>query len=112
MSDKAARKSIKPKSRILESVREDVDSLSAAGVIGRDTLLEFEALLLPKVPSYTADQIKSLRLRCIATERAFATFMNVSMSTVQKWELGVQRPTRVALKLLNIIDRKGLDVTL
>jgi putative transcriptional regulator len=30
-------------------------------------------------------------------------------SSLQKWEIGAKKPTGVALKLLSIIDDKGLD---
>ena len=31
-------------------------------------------------------------------------------SSLQKWETGAKRPSGVALKLLNLVDKKGLDV--
>jgi putative transcriptional regulator len=85
----------KIKSRILESVHEDAKGLFAAGAIDKTTMREFDALCLPKIPDYTAKQIKSIRLRCNAS--------------LQKWEIGAKKPTGVALKLLSIIDDKGLD---
>jgi putative transcriptional regulator len=35
--------------------------------------------------------------------------MNTSPSTVQKWEQGKKQPNGPSLKLLNIVDQKGLD---
>jgi DNA-binding transcriptional regulator YiaG len=34
--------------------------------------------------------------------------MNISASSLQKWESGVRKPDSVALKLLNLVDKKGL----
>jgi putative transcriptional regulator len=34
------------------------------------------------------------------------------VSTVQKWEIGEKRPGGTALKLLDLIERKGLDAVL
>jgi putative transcriptional regulator len=36
--------------------------------------------------------------------------LNISISTVQKWEIGEKNPSGIALKLLNIVERKGLEV--
>jgi putative transcriptional regulator len=38
----------------------------------------------------------------------FAAYLNTSVSTVQKWEIGEKKPSGPALKLLDIVDRKGL----
>jgi len=39
----------------------------------------------------------------------FAAYPNTSVSTVQKWEQGQKRPNGPSLKLLNLIERKGLE---
>jgi len=36
----------------------------------------------------------------------------ISPSTVQKWEQGNKNPTGASLKLLDIIERKGIDTLL
>ena len=35
--------------------------------------------------------------------------LNTSLSTVQKWEIGDKKPSGPSLKLLNLIERKGLE---
>jgi len=39
----------------------------------------------------------------------FAAVLNTSLSTVQKWEVGDKKPSGPSLKLLNLIERKGLE---
>jgi putative transcriptional regulator len=109
MANKKVGSPKKAKSRILESVHEDAKGLFAAGAIDKTTMREFDALCLPNVPNYTAKQIKSIRMRCHASQTVFAAYMNISPSSLQKWEIGAKKPTGVALKLLSIIDDKGLD---
>ena len=36
--------------------------------------------------------------------------LNTSQYIVQKWEQGQKQPKGSSLKLLNIVDQKGLDV--
>jgi len=73
------------------------------------TLREFDALCLPPIKDYSAAQIKRLRQRSKASQAVFAACLNTSASTVQKWEQGQKRPNGPSLKLLDLVDRKGLE---
>lgn len=94
---------------ILETVHETAKGLHKAGVMDTTTMREFDALCLPPVKSYTANQIKKLRLRYKASQAVFAAYLNTSPSTVQKWEQGQKKPNGPSLKLLNVVDQKGLE---
>jgi putative transcriptional regulator len=95
--------------RISEAVYETAKGLYASGAIDRTTMREFDALCLPAVPRYTARQIKALRARCNCSQAVFAKYMNVSPSSLQQWEVGTKKPAGIACKLLNLIERKGLE---
>ena len=41
---------------------------------------------------------------------AIADSLNVNPSTVQKWEQGTVRPQSAALKLLNLIKERGVEI--
>ena len=94
---------------ILEVVHESAKDLYAAGLMDEVTLRQFDALCLPPVMAYDADQIKRIRLGTKTSQSVFAAYLNTSKSTVQKWEQGVKKPNGPSLKLLNIVDRKGLE---
>jgi putative transcriptional regulator len=40
----------------------------------------------------------------------FARYLNTSPSTVQKWETGAKRPSGMALKLIAVVQKFGLEV--
>ena len=44
-----------------------------------------------------------------ASQAVFAAYLNTSVSTVQKWEQGDKRPNGPSLKLLSLVDRKGIE---
>ncbi len=44
------------------------------------------------------------------SQREFAGYLNTSVSTVEKWETGAKKPGAIALKLLSIVEKHGLDV--
>lgn len=95
---------------ILNSVHETAKGLHRAGVLDNKTMREFDALCLPPVKNMTAAQIKHLRLKNKASQAVFAAYLNTSASTVQKWEQGQKKPNGPSLKLLNLVEQKGLGV--
>ena len=94
---------------ILDTVHKTARGLHKAGVMDAKTMREFDALCLPPVKRYTATQIKRIRNRNRASQAVFAAYLNTSPSTVQKWEQGQKKPNGPSLKLLNIVDQKGLE---
>lgn len=98
------------KSRMLAEIHETVRGLDRAGVLSKRTLREFDALCLPPVRALSARQIRAIRSRARMSQAVFAAVLNTSVSTVQKWEIGEKRPSGPSLKLLDVIDRKGVEV--
>jgi putative transcriptional regulator len=86
--------------------------LDAAKELGfpKATVAQLEELDIPAVKSLTARQIRDLRHRVRVSQGVFAALLNVNPSTVQKWEQGKVKPQNAALRLLNIIDSKGIDI--
>jgi len=74
------------------------------------TMRQIESLCLSPIKEYSASQIRRLRLKNKASQRVFAAYLNTSASTIQKWEAGQKHPNGPSLKLLNIVDQKGLDI--
>lgn len=95
--------------KILDTVHETAKGLRKAGVMDTRTMREFDALCLPPVQDLTAAQIKQLRTRNKASQAVFAAYLNTSASTVQKWEQGQKKPNGPSLKLLNLVQQKGLE---
>lgn len=98
------------KSRILAEMHETARGLRRARVLGKHTLREFDALCLPPVRALSARQIRAIRSRARMSQAVFAAVLNTSVSTVQKWEIGEKRPSGPSLKLLDVVDRKGVEV--
>jgi putative transcriptional regulator len=97
------------KSRILSEVLEAARDLHDAGAIDVATMREFDALCLPEVPSYTPADIKRIRKANRVSQGVFAAYLNVGKATITAWEQGLKAPSRMGLKLLNIVERKGVD---
>jgi len=78
------------------------------GVMDAKTMREIESLKVSTPKVLSAAEIKRLRLKEKASQAVFAAYLNTSVSTVQKWEIGEKKPGGAALKLLDLVDRKGL----
>lgn len=95
---------------ILAAVHKTARGLHDAGLMNARTMREFDVLCLPRIKEYSAGQIKRIREQNKASQAVFAAYLNTSVSTVQKWERGEKKPNGPSLKLLNLVESKGLEV--
>ena len=105
-------KTTKRKSRILEEMHETARGLHASGLIDKRRMGEFAALSNLSVETLAPREIRLLRESANVSQAVFAAMLNTSLSTVQKWEIGDKRPSGPSLKLLSLIQRKGIDAVL
>jgi putative transcriptional regulator len=61
-------------------------------------------------PILSAEEVRALRMRENASQQTFAILLNVARSTVQRWEAGAARPSLVALTLLSLVKKHGLQI--
>ena len=104
--------SMRPKSEAMASVHEAIADLHGTGLVDKATMRRFDKLCLAVVPEYSPDEIKALRTRLKISQAVLASVINASANSIQKWERGVKRPSGTALKLLNLLDRKGLEAVM
>jgi putative transcriptional regulator len=102
----------KRNSRILSEVHEMATDLHDVGLIDKRRMHEFDALCHLGIEEMAPQKIKLLREKSHISQAVFAAILNISISTVQKWEIGDKKPSGSSLKLLNLIERKGLEVAL
>ncbi len=93
----------------MASVHEAITDLHGIGLVDKTTMRRFDELCLTLVPDYSPDEIKALRERLNISQAVLASIINASANSIQKWERGAKRPSGTALKLLNLLDRKGLE---
>lgn len=99
----------KPKSEIAEAVHETAAGLYKVGLIDRVRMREYEILCLQPLEPLEPESITQIRETANVSQAVFASILNTSLSTVQKWEIGSKRPTGTALKLLHLVREHGLD---
>ena len=102
----------KAKSRIFEAVHETAADLHRLGFIDKRRMRKFDVLCLAPIPQYYGRKIRALRDHLQLSQSVFAAVLNTSLSTVRKWEIGDKHPSGPSLKLLSLLDRKGLEAVL
>ncbi|NDE91119.1 MAG: DNA-binding transcriptional regulator [Alphaproteobacteria bacterium] len=100
----------KHKSNILKSVHDTVKDLHGAGLVDKKTMREFDASCLTEVKEFSPKQIAKLRKQAGVSQALFATYLNVTTGLVSQWERGEKKPGGASLKLINLVEKKGLEV--
>jgi len=103
---------IRPKSKAMASVHEAIADLHDIGLVDKATMRHFDTLCLTAVPTYSPDEIRTLRERLNISQAVLASVINANVNSIQKWERGAKRPSGTALKLLSLLDRKGLEAVM
>ncbi len=99
-------------SRILNEMHQSMTDLYNEGLVDKKTMHNFDVLCLKTVRSLAPAEIKAIREKEHVSQAIFAAYLNTSISSIQKWETGEKKPNGLALKLLNIIQQKGLSIVL
>ena len=97
--------------RMLREALETATGFNAYGLMSKSDMTKI-GVLCQEPPEYTSDRVVVIR-KTIAkmSQTVFASFLNVSVSTVQKWEspAAQQHPGGAAAKLLQLVEAKGVE---
>ena len=80
------------------------------GVFKKRQMRHFDKSCLTVPTAFAPADIKELRERHHVSQPMFARYLNTSESTVEKWEAGTKKPSGLALKLLTVVQKHGLEV--
>lgn len=99
----------KYKSEAFAALHESMSGLHDLGIIPAKTMRKFDVSCLTTVENMSAEKIAEVRLKAGVSQAVFAKYLTVSTGTVSKWESGKKHPSGPALKLLDLVKRKGLE---
>ena len=80
--------------------------------IDKRKMQKYDLLCLEPVQDFDSRKIKALRERLQLSQAVLASVLNTSASTVRKWEMGDKHPSGPSQKLLDLIERKGLEAVI
>ena len=93
----------------LASIHETMESLYNIKAIPKQTMRHFDDMCLTPVKALTPNEIRAIREREHVSQSVFAHYLNVTTGLVSKWERGDKKPIGASLKLLSLIEKKGLN---
>lgn len=99
----------KYRSKVMTAIHETASDLHRAGGMDKKTMRKFDALCLTPIEKMTPKKIRALRDREGASQTVFAAYLNVTPSLVSKWERGEKHPQGASLKLLSLVEKRGLE---
>lgn len=97
------------KSEAMAALHQMVEAAYQVGAIDKRTMREFDESCLIPAPVLKPEEIKAIREGEAVSQPVFARYLNVSKNLVSEWERGLKRPGGPALRLLSIVQRKGLE---
>ena len=96
-------------SDILDMAHELAKDLHDVGAMDALAMRMMDELCLPQKRSFTAAQVRRIRARTRMSQPVFALLLGVGTSTVAQWEQGNKKPSGSSARLLDVIDRKGVE---
>jgi putative transcriptional regulator len=99
----------KYQTKIAESVHRTVEDLYSIGLVKKRTMKNFDEMCLTPVKPLSPRQITRIREREEVSQAVFARHLGLSINLISQWERGEKKPRGASLKLLTLVDKKGLD---
>jgi len=96
------------RSEAFAAIHETMEALHEVGAINKRTLRGFDEACLTPARVLTPEEIRQIRERERVSQPVFARYLNVSKNLVSDWERGVKQPGGPALRLLTVVQKKGL----
>jgi putative transcriptional regulator len=105
-----SKKSKKYRSDAMAALHETMQDLRDGGIIDKRTMRRFDEACLTPIRPLKPKEIRAIREKERVSQSVFANYLNVTSSLVSKWERGEKRPSGPSLKLLSLVEKKGLAV--
>ncbi|EKF40361.1 transcriptional regulator [Nitratireductor indicus C115] len=99
----------KYRSEAFAAIHETMEALHEVGAVDKQTMREFDEACLTPVRPLQPIEIRAIRKREHLSQPVFARYLNVSKNLVSDWERGVKKPSGAALRLLTVVQEKGLQ---
>ncbi len=96
-------------SNIQATINDIAYGLHRVNIIDKKTLRELTDDDLPEIIEYTGEEIQLLRKKQKLSQAVFAKYLNVSPAIIRSLEQGTRHAHGAILKLLNIVNKHGID---
>ena len=102
----------KYRSTIAETVHEGIRGMNRLGLVDKKTMREFDVRCLTPVDDLSAKDIQTIRRREGISQAILARCLNLTTGQISQLERGAKHARGATLKLLCLIEEKGLEAVL
>lgn len=92
----------------LKFVRKESKALQQAKIMPNHKVRAYDIANKKPIHVYTGNEIREMRKKENVSPAVFASCLNISVESVRKWETTDAKPSGSALKLLDLVHKKGL----
>lgn len=71
---------------------------------------EYDDLCIEKAPEFNAKEIARIRKSVNVSQGVFALYLNTTASTIRQWEQGDKKPSGIAARMLQLVQKNGLEI--
>ncbi|MFM0012009.1 DNA-binding transcriptional regulator [Paraburkholderia sediminicola] len=93
-----------------EAIHSAASGLHRAKVIDKKTMREYDDLCIEKAPEFNAKEIARIRKGVNVSQGVFACYLNTTASTIRQWEQGDKKPSGIAARMLQLVQKNGLEI--
>jgi len=93
-----------------EAIHSAASGLHRAKVIDKKTMRDYDELCIEKAPEFKPEEIARIRKGVNVSQGVFAAYLNTTASTVRQWEQGDKRPSGIAARMLQLVQKNGLTI--
>ena len=98
------------KSDATEAIHSAASGLYRASLIDKKTMREYDDLCIEADPTFDPEAIARIRKSVNVSQSMFALYLNTTTSTIRQWEQGDKRPSGIAARMLQVVEKHGLEV--
>jgi putative transcriptional regulator len=93
-----------------KAIHRAASGLSSAKVIDKKTMREYDDLCIEAAPEFNPKDIARIRKGMNVSQSVFAIYLNTTVSTVRHWEQGDKKPSGIAARMLQLVQKSGLEI--
>ena len=97
-------------SEAFEAIHSSAKALHKINAIDKKTMRHFDSTCFMETQEISPEDIKAIRDKEKVSQPVFAQYLGLSKHIVSAWERGVKKPRGSSLRLLQIINKHGLDI--
>ncbi len=101
---------MKYRNEVFEALHRSASARHRVGAMDAQTMRNFDVACIEKPATSSKRKIQVLRKRNKMSRPVFAAYLNSTPSTIAQWESGAKRPSNIAAKLLQVVEKHGPDL--